>query len=458
MRPLFLIYADAAKKFKAIQAWWQDMAEWNCRSVVGPAAFTSYCFTAQKISIDIPRDSCFLAISIGKFVHIELKSFCNRDQIILDLETFLLDKYISTEDILLPTLQSLHNASENAEIVIQSHFRRLIERRNFLKMMKAICLMQTVIRAWLMVKKNSELNKFSFARVQEFPSCICSYQVFWLSISYVTSFSFHFFDLCFARRTQDTWSQHIHGHAHIENASLKCREKGLSNSEIVVAATMIPIAWKNFVCRSLCEQAYAATKIQSHYQCWRLRRNFMKQKQAITKIQSNFRQLKCWRAFQIAWKEFMCRYLENQTFAATKIQCHFGGWQLRKSLKMRKQAIIKIQSNFRRLKCLSDFQQYKTTTKSAIIIQSYVHGWIAQRQACRYRCLIILIQAACEIQRFIRGQITRNRLLGASSLHVATAGSCNFKMSDGFFRSFELTLVIAAVLKLQRWWRGVLLN
>lgn len=52
---LHFIYADAAKKFKAIQAWWRDMAERNCKSVVRPAASTSYCFVAQKTSTDAPR-------------------------------------------------------------------------------------------------------------------------------------------------------------------------------------------------------------------------------------------------------------------------------------------------------------------------------------------------------------------------------------------------------------------
>ncbi|XWS15589.1 hypothetical protein CRYUN_Cryun34aG0013700 [Craigia yunnanensis] len=569
------ITEDAAKKFKAIQAWWRDMTERNRKTVVRPAASTSYCFIAQKTSIDIPR--------------------------------------------------------ENAAIVIQSHFRRLIERRKFLKMMKAICLMKTVIRAWLTVKKNSELNKFSLARVQEYPSEVKRFVKFiverhgFLNLRKSVLLIQQAARIWIAQRRDAScpdlvsaaiviqkcvrgWmvrSQDILGHAHIENASLKCREKGLSNSEIE-AATRIQIAWKNFVCRSLYKQTYAAIKIQSHYRGWRLRRSFMKQKQAITKIQSNFRRLKCWRAFQIAWKEFVCRSLQNQTFAATKIQSHFRGWQLRRSFMKQKQAItkiqsncrrlkswkafqiawkefvcrslqnqtfaatkiqshfrgwqlrrsfmkqkqaiIKIQSNFRRLKCLSAFQEYKTAAKSAIIIQSYVRGWIAQRQAWRYRYLIVVIQrhcrgwlvrkelllqrdaatkiqrairclkcqkafhfqkqaareiqrfirgqitrnllvrkelllqrdavtkiqsalwslkcqkafhfqkkAAIEIQRFIRGQITRNRLLGASSLHATTTGNCNFKMSEGSFRSFELTLVITSVLKLQRWWSGVLL-
>ncbi|XVE53970.1 hypothetical protein DITRI_Ditri03aG0045000 [Diplodiscus trichospermus] len=133
----------------------------------------------------------------------------------------------------------------------------------------------------------------------------------------------------------------ILGHSNVKSASLKCQENGLRNSEIE-AATRIQIAWKNFVCRSPYKQTYSAMKIQSHYRAWRLRRSFMKQKQAITKIQSHIRRLKCWRAFQIAWKEFVCRSLQNQTFAATKIQSRFRGWQLRSFMKQ-KQAIAKIQ-------------------------------------------------------------------------------------------------------------------
>ncbi|KAK8330606.1 hypothetical protein V6Z12_A10G015900 [Gossypium hirsutum] len=108
------ITEDATKKFKIIQAWWRDMTERNYKSVVRPAASTSSCFPARKTSIDILR--------------------------------------------------------EKAAIVIQSHFRRFIERHNFLKMTKAIGLIQTVTRAWLTVKKNSALNKFRFAGVPEVPS------------------------------------------------------------------------------------------------------------------------------------------------------------------------------------------------------------------------------------------------------------------------------------------------
>lgn len=100
------------------------------------------------------------------------------------------------------TLLSLHNASEKAAIVIQSHFRRFIERHNFLKMTKAIGLIQIVTRAWLTVKKNSELNKFSFAGVPEVPSGVYSYlSILVIRIFHITCFSLHSFYLCFTR----TW-------------------------------------------------------------------------------------------------------------------------------------------------------------------------------------------------------------------------------------------------------------
>ncbi|XP_038995786.1 uncharacterized protein LOC120120147 [Hibiscus syriacus] len=59
---------------------------------------------------------------------------------------------------------------ENAAIIIQSRYRRLLERHNFLKMMKAICLVQAVMHAWLTVKKSTKLNDFNFASIREFPS------------------------------------------------------------------------------------------------------------------------------------------------------------------------------------------------------------------------------------------------------------------------------------------------
>ncbi|PPS08516.1 hypothetical protein GOBAR_AA12142 [Gossypium barbadense] len=317
------ITKDAAKKFNAIQAWWLNMTEQNYKSSVRSATSVSNCSTAQKTSFDILRD--------------------------------------------------------NAATIIQSHYRRLKERRNFLKMMKAICLVQTVVRTWLTVKKNTKINKFCSASGQEFRSGIRSFRG-WMVRSY-----------------------HILGHACTENASLKCQVKGLNNSEIE-AATRIQIAWKNFLHRSLHKRTYAATKIQSYYRGWRLRMRFMKQKQAITKIQSNFRRLKCWRAFQNAWKEFICRTLQNQTLAATRIQSHFRGLQSRRNFMKKKQAIIKIQS-FPWLAVKKEL--------SAIIIQSFVRGRMARREARRYRYLVVMIQSHWKgyvARKESRGRLKDSRL------------------------------------------------
>lgn len=47
---------------------------------------------------------------------------------------------------------------ENAAKVIQSHFRSLKARQNFLKLRNAVVLMQNVFRAWLALKQNSAPN------------------------------------------------------------------------------------------------------------------------------------------------------------------------------------------------------------------------------------------------------------------------------------------------------------
>ncbi|XP_065879035.1 uncharacterized protein [Euphorbia lathyris] len=101
-------------------------------------------------------------------------------------------------------------------------------------------------------------------------------------------------------------------------------------------------------------------------------------------------------------------------------------------------------------------------TRSAIVVQSHVRGWIARRAARMSRRRIGLLQTCCgkaladktnaavEIQRFVRGRIARKRLLGASH--------CNFQTSVGCNQSSELKTLLSSILKLQRWWRGVLLQ
>ncbi|KAE8728682.1 HSP20-like chaperones superfamily protein [Hibiscus syriacus] len=480
------ITEDASKNSKVILAWWQDMTEQNYNSVVKPAASTSSFFPAQKISIDISRE----LEKLVKFIA-ERHSFVNLRRSVLLIQRAARSWIAQRPDTSCPDLVK-------AAIVIQKCFRGGVVRS-----------IHIIENASLKGQENglSISETEAATRVQiAWKNFVCRYQH--KQTSAANKIQSHFRS-CPLRRNFMKQKQAI----------IKIQ----SNFRLLKSWRAFQTAQKEFVCRYIQNQTFAATKIQSHYQGWHLRRSFMKQKQAIIKVQSNYRQLKCWRAFQVAQKEFAHRSLQKQTFAATKIQSHFRGWQLRSSFIKQKQAILPIQSNFRRLKCLSAFQQYKIAARSAIDIQSSVRGWIARTEYWKHRYLIVVIQegavvgkgccnkhpksntehlpfmqlllevtirhcrgwlvrkelllkrdavikiqraiqrlihqkafhlqklAAIKIRRVIRGQIARSMLLGLSSFHAATAGDCTCKMSEGFFQSFELTVLITSVLKLQRY-------
>lgn len=63
---------------------------------------------------------------------------------------------------------------EDAAKVIQSHFRRLIERRYFLKMVNAASFLQIVIRAWLTVRNKSTCINFDTVRAEKLSSGMVS--------------------------------------------------------------------------------------------------------------------------------------------------------------------------------------------------------------------------------------------------------------------------------------------
>jgi abnormal spindle-like microcephaly-associated protein len=97
---------------------------------------------------------------------------------------------------------------------------------------------------------------------------------------------------------------------------------------------------------------------------------------------------------QLSSKTIISRSIHEQQLAATKIQIHFQGWLLRRTFLIRKQAIMKIQSNYRCLRCRRAFQQFCIAKKSAIVIQSCVRGWIVRRKVGRYRYLIGVLQVS----------------------------------------------------------------
>ncbi|GAV57034.1 LOW QUALITY PROTEIN: CH domain-containing protein/Arm domain-containing protein/IQ domain-containing protein [Cephalotus follicularis] len=513
---------DAARKFKAIQAWWRDLTDQNSEVVVKSSISSLQWSLTGKNSINIQR--------------------------------------------------------ENASKIIQSHFRRLIGRRNFLKMVNAVCFLQVVVRAWLTAKQIFTLeflstdsvqwgrwmNLETFRRYLKFIADRHGFVKLRRSVLVIQRAA----RLWIAQRHQSRaianhnasatdlvksviviqkcirgWTTRLRYNdrvAQIEEVSLICRKKDPTHLE-TKAAVKIQLAWNSFVvCKSIHNQNLAATKIQSHIRGWLLTRRFLNLKQAITKIQSYIRCRRCLRAF---------KQQNIATSAAITIQSHVRGWFARRfSWRLRCLIIVtQLCSAFLTLLgffyflavlkyiiqdvCVTDlsvyffsiaFVQYSFVCfifslyrkchlhafilfhwqskhakkkfslivficffcgntlylflylSSCLSFEFHCRGMLVRRDFFVRREAVIKIQsavrclrylnafrchthAATEIQSFIRGHITRLRLLGASSYRAAIPSRCNFQNSGGCFQSFELRIVLFLVLKLQRWWKGIML-
>ncbi|XP_059662135.1 uncharacterized protein LOC132308145 [Cornus florida] len=423
---------DAARNFRVVMAWWQDMAQRNGKHEFKPATPTLHCFSISRQSTIIQR---------GNYYDLSL---------------------------------------ENAAKIMQSHFRRIIERRSYLRIKNAVSFLQSVIRAWLTAKKKSAINGFSTSKVQ-----VSSFERLKQSENFGRLMTFmvdrHDFvklrqSVVIIQRATRAWISRRHHHG----SMLTCN---IFTPDLINAVIVVQKCIRGWRTRSIYSHSVAQVE---------------KASLACKEAEVNYLQIKAASKIQLAWKKFVvCKSLRYQHLAATKIQCHCRGWLLRKSFVKQKQAIIKIQSVLRCLRCWRDFHQYKIAAKSVIVIQSHVRGWIAQSGAYRRRRLIVVIQCHCrgwlarrellfqkeaviriqsafrctkyrelfhsyrtaaiEIQRFVRGHMFRRSLLGFSCLHKTVPIGCSFNPASGCFHSIELKMFLQSVLKLQRWWRGVLL-
>ncbi|XP_065879839.1 uncharacterized protein [Euphorbia lathyris] len=412
---------DAAGRFKAIKAWWQDMAAQNNRFVTMPTTSTSQKSSDSRSSIEIRRFK--VALSMEKPPQ-------------------------SQVPMLSPT-------TENAATCIQSHFRTLIARRKYLKMMDAVQFLQIVIRAWFRAKQKSGVHKFNIAMVQKsiYSGCASSLTPFHTSMRRNHSGGERYAKFIVERHIFLKTKSSI---LFIQQATRIWIERRLQARRNVAAIVVqkyfrssIARSWyktiqmeknshKSQVLSSRSLQHVAATKIQSHVKAWLLRRKFMNQKYLITKIQSDFRCLRCWRSFQ---------KLKISTRSAITIQSHVRGWIARRVARRSRCRIGLLQQCCRSWLIRRDFLLLR---EAAIKIQCAIRS-----VNCR-KALDANINAAIEIQRFVRGQIARKRLLGAS--HFSVARHCNFQTSVACNQSFELKTMLSSILKLQRWWRGVLLQ
>ncbi|XP_010276054.1 PREDICTED: abnormal spindle-like microcephaly-associated protein homolog isoform X2 [Nelumbo nucifera] len=400
---------DAVRKFKVIQAWWRDMAKRNHNCELKPPACVVQCHVANKYSIDFQR--------------------------------------------------------ERAAKIIQSNFRGLIVRHKFLKMKAAISFLQTVIRSWLMVKRRGVFINFNNVMVDQLS--VGSQKHLDIFVRYSR---FMVDRLSFIKLKKSVLLIQQAARAWIIR-----RRQSKSLLDLVRAASVIQSCIRGCIARS-----------KYHVRVAEFRK--------IELLHAKNLQMKAAITIQLAWRKFSFQNsLSKQCSAATVIQSHYCGWLMRKEFLYKREAIIKIQNLIRCLKHQRYFQQYRLETRSATIIQSYIRGWIARSEFRRKYHYIVVLQshwrcylmrrkflcqrdatikiqsalrcqkcwktfqhyksAAIQIQRFVRGQVAQT----ASCLHSTINKGCKKQISTDCFESLESKILLHSVLKLQRWWKRVLL-
>ncbi|KAK9056391.1 hypothetical protein SSX86_027481 [Deinandra increscens subsp. villosa] len=437
------------RNFKAIMAWWKEMAQHNSKANVNPVYTPSYSFPVKQL-----RD----------------------------------------------------NQREKAATIIQSHFRRLVKNKCYTRIKNAVSFLQAVIRVWITVKNTSATTKFSTIKIQEsfdgtkmsksFPRYLIDRHAF-IRLKH---------SVVIIQRAVRYWIAQKHRSAAAIMIQ-KCIRGHAARSAYVQqsTATTIQACYHGWILRkSFLKQKQAATQIQSHYRGHLSRKSFLNKKQAATTIENYYRGLVMRKNFlnqkqattkiQRYYRGFVLRKsFLNQKQAATRIQNHYRGWLSRNSYLKKKQAVMKIQSLYQSVKCLRNFKQSKLEIKAAITIQSHTRRWIARRVACRCKCFIMLIQrfwrgrlmrrefllqkeaaikiqsafrylkcfkdftrynnAATVIRRFVKGWIIRKRLLESGAI-----SGCNHGPTKDCYDGRQVKLYTCSALKLQRWWRGILLT
>lgn len=159
------------------------------------------------------------------------------------------------------------------------------------------------------------------------------------------------------------------------------------------------------------------------------------------------------------------------------IQSHCRGWLTRRDLLLQRKAVIKIQNAFQCVKCWKAFQCYRY---AAIDIQRFVRGQITRNRllgnwSIPWKLILFFISVPFHLFLFFKKKmcwLTPYEYLthcfskynyiqywvnaGTSGLRSASPNGCTLQASRGCFPSFQLKMLLTSVLKLQRWWRGVL--
>lgn len=294
--------------------------------------------------------------------------------------------------------------AEIASRTIQSHVRGLVVRRKFVKMVNAVTLLQTVFRAWLKVRQESVCLISNAVQVNDFS---CGTQLTSLSQTYFGTMYLLLIGMSRLlnhtdmSKQSETYERYTMLFVH-RQSFLKLKR----SAQLIQQAVRNWLHWRHQQECSISpdhmmlDMVTAATTVQKFVRGWIARSRYIHQVDQNEKAMNIAQQKLIFDlqtsaavSIQLAWKNFLCcKCTKKQQFCATKIQCNFRRWFLRKRFLNQIQAVIKIQSYFRRWRCLNDFQHIKRVSKAAIVIQSYLRGWIVRKDSCARRNHIVEIQ------------------------------------------------------------------
>ncbi|KAK7264494.1 hypothetical protein RJT34_32103 [Clitoria ternatea] len=412
---------DAVRKFKAIQAWWQDMAERNC--IIKPVVSNLQRSSTTDCSTNIRRESAARTIQLhvqGFLVRCKFLKMVNSITLLQTVFRAWLKVRQQPVCMIFSTVQVFDLSCEISKRS-ETHKRYamlFIHRYSFLRLKRSARLIQQATRSWLHQRHQQGLNISPDIMISDMEAASTTVQKFvrgWIARS-----------------------RYSHQLDQREKA-LKLAQHKVDFDLQINAAIIIQFAWKNFICCKSTQKQHhhLATKIQQNFRRWLLRRCFLNQIQATIKIQSYFRMWRCINAFQHFKIEFN---------AAIFIQSFWRGWIARKDACTRRKHIVEIQRHCRGWLVKRDF----SFQRDAIVnIQCVIRSLKCQK------ALNCQKDAAVKIQCFIRGHLTRKQLLGcASRLHAVAPAGCISRPVGCC--SFQLESFLFSVVKLQRWWKGLL--
>ncbi|KAL8461394.1 hypothetical protein ACS0TY_032750 [Phlomoides rotata] len=363
-----------------------------------------------------------------------------------------------------------NDEKENAATIIQSHYRRLVERRNYMRITNAALVLQSVTLAWLSVKKKESIKELmGRSELKSSSSRGKPLEKFGMYHTFMAD-RHYFVNL---RKSITVIQQAIR----VWNAQRHYKTRSVCNKKCILEPMNVASVSQS------CNHGLRSTTVYTEM-------GTPKHKGSVAYEEDGRDDLETAAAITIqnSWKGYIfSKSFRSRHIAATKIQSHYRGWFMRKSFACKKRAIKTIQRSFRCSRTRRYFQVHEMKNESAVIIQSHLRGWMARREVHRERDIFIRIQSYCrgwlqrkeyllqndaakkiqssfhcmncrkafvsqrhaaiDIQCYIRGKITRRRLLGAFYSQK------NVKFG---FEGLELKIFLQSVLKLQRWWRYVL--